>query len=156
MESISFQNRYTDSTIVEDSKMRVKAFHHVCIQTEDYEASLNFYVNFLGFEVKKVNKNFHGRNYNTWLEMPHMMIELQTPKNGESFRNWSKLNSGPVHLAFVVENVEAMYFNFKNKGYSRFKVKHGQEVYRVNEDTLLFKVIAPEGTEIEMRNNIGI
>ena len=135
--------------------MQVKAFHHVCIQTSaaDYDASLKFYVEVLGFKVIKVNEGFHTRAYNTWLEMPHMKIELQTPKEGTSFNKWSKFNSGPVHLAFVVDDVQEAYEYFVAQGHTDFKIKNGKVVYAVNENTTIFKVLAPEGTEIEIRDN---
>lgn len=132
--------------------MKIKMFHHVCIQTTDYKASLEFYKDFLGFELIKESPGFHGREYNSWLRAGGCMIELQTPKENEEFIPWNKSNSGPVHIAFVVEDVQAMYTFLKSKGYSRFKVKNGLEVYEV-EGSPLFKVKAPEGTEIEIRDN---
>jgi glyoxylase I family protein len=47
--------------------MSIKLLHHVCIQTEDYQESLKFYTNILGFELVAETANFHGRDYNTWL-----------------------------------------------------------------------------------------
>ena len=38
-------------------------------------------------------------------------------------------------------------------GYSNFKIKNGEEIYKV-EDGFLFKVKAPEGTEIEFRDSL--
>ena len=131
--------------------MKITAFHHICIQTEDYQASLHFYVDLLGFKIIKEETNFHTRGYNTWLQAHGMMIELQTPKRGTHFHQWSKLNSGPVHLAFTVDSVEEAYQFLKQKGHKDFKIKNGQEMYTVKGGSL-FKVKAPEGTEIEIRN----
>lgn len=135
--------------------MKIINCHHVCIQTENYKESINFYKNILGFEVVHVNKGFHTREYNTWLIGGGILIELQTPKKGTSFLKWSNLNCGPVHLAFVVEDVKIAYKELKNIGYSNFKIKNGNELYKVK-DTFIFKVIAPEGTEIEIRENQNI
>ena len=71
--------------------MSIKMIHHVCIQTENYTESLNFYKNILGFETIKETKNFHGREFNTWLKLGNFMIELQTPKNNDNFKKWSRL-----------------------------------------------------------------
>lgn len=131
--------------------MSVKYVHHVCIQTENYEASLDFYTRILGFEVVSKTTNFHGREYNTWLKLDNFMIELQTPKEGDNFNKWSSLNSGPVHIAFMVDNVEQEYERIKSLGYNDFKLKNGKVVYKVLEESL-FKIKAPEGTEIEMRD----
>lgn len=131
--------------------MSVKYVHHVCIQTENYEASLDFYTRILGFEVVSETTNFHGREYNTWLKLDNFMIELQTPKEGYNFNKWSSLNSGPVHIAFMVDNVEQEYEKIKSLGYNDFKLKDGKVVYKVLGESL-FKIKAPEGTEIEMRD----
>ena len=74
--------------------MSVKYVHHVCIQTENYEASLDFYTRVLGFEVVSETTNFHGREYNTWLKLGNFMIELQTPKEGDNFNKWSSFKFG--------------------------------------------------------------
>lgn len=47
--------------------MSIKNLHHVCIQTEKYEESLEFYIKILGFELVKESPNFHGRTFNSWL-----------------------------------------------------------------------------------------
>ena len=135
--------------------MRIRALHHVCIQTEDYEASLRFYVELLGFERAKETPGFHGRAFNTWLRCPGAMIELQTPKEGTSLRTWSKMNAGPVHIALLVDNVQETYEHLKTNGWSRFKQKGDAEVYEAG-GSLILKVLAPEGTEIEIRSNPGI
>ena len=131
--------------------MSIKMAHHVCIQTENYKESLNFYKNILGFEVINETKNFHGRDYNTWLKLQNFMIELQTPKSNDSFNKWSNLNAGPVHMGFIVESGEEEYSRIKNLGYTDFKVKNGEIVYKVKGESL-FKIKAPEGTEIEIRD----
>ena len=126
-------------------------FHHICIQTPCYEESLNFYTKILNFEIIKESKGFHGRAYNTWLKNTSIMIELQTEKSDEDFIPWSKHNAGIVHMAFTTRNVKEKYNEIKGKGYDSFKLKNGQELYKV-EESYLFKVKAPEGTEIEFRS----
>lgn len=137
--------------------MKISNFHHLCIQTEDYKESLKFYTELLGFDILIENENFHGREYNTWLQAANVMIELQTPKSGTSFHPWSDLNGGPVHICFVVEDVKNAYQKLKDAGYTKFKVKNGEELYEVKgKNAVIFKVRAPEGTEIEIRENPGI
>ena len=131
--------------------MTIKMIHHICIQTENYKESLDFYTRILGFEIVKESKNFHNREYNTWLKLENFMIELQTPKNGDEFSKWSSLNSGPVHMGFLVDNVENEYERIKKLGYDNFKIKNGEIIYKVEGDSL-FKIKAPEGTEIEIRD----
>lgn len=55
--------------------------HHICIQTNCYNESKMFYTDILGFKLIQETKNFHGREYNTWLDLNGFMIELQTGKD---------------------------------------------------------------------------
>lgn len=131
--------------------MSIKNVHHVCIQTECYKESLEFYTKILGFEIVKETKNFHNREYNTWLKLGDFMIELQTNKSGDDLNSWSPLNEGIVHICFMSSDVKEEYLRIRRMGYTNFKNKNGEDVYKV-EDGYLFKVKAPEGTEIEIRD----
>lgn len=132
--------------------MNIKSLHHICIQTEKYNQSLEFYTKILGFEIVKETPNFHTRDFNTWLKLGSLMIELQTAKKGDKLNKWSSVNEGPAHLCFLVEDVHKAYEMIKKQGYTNFKNKNGEEIYKVEND-YLFKVKAPEGTEIEIRDN---
>ncbi|MDU4800358.1 VOC family protein [Clostridium butyricum] len=132
--------------------MSKKIIHHVCIQTNDYKNSLYFYNQILDFEIVQETKNFHNRDYNTWLKCGDFMIELQTPKNNIPLNNYSTLNEGIVHMCFFVDNIHSEYEKIKSCGYTKFKLKNNKEIYKV-ENGFLFKVIAPEGTEIEFRDS---
>ncbi|MDT8717662.1 VOC family protein [Clostridium sp. 19966] len=131
--------------------MSVKMIHHVCIQTEKYSESLEFYTKILGFELVSETTNFHKRDYNTWLKLGSFMIELQTSKKGEKLNNWSSSNEGIVHMCFLVDNVQEEFDRIIKLGYKSFKIKSGEIIYKV-EDGYLFKIKAPEGTEIEIRD----
>lgn len=125
--------------------------HHICIQTINYKKSLNFYRDILGFELIKESPNFHTRGFNSWLKLGSFMIELQTPKKGTGFSEYSSQTQGPVHMGFAVEDVKEAYNNIVEKGYSNFKKKNDEDIYKV-ENGYLFKIIAPEGTQIEVRD----
>lgn len=131
--------------------MSKKIIHHVCIQTEKYKESLDFYTRILEFKIVKETPDFHNRDFNAWLQLEGFMIELQTPKRGERLNQWSSLNEGIIHMCFLVENVQKEYERIKSLGYTSFKNKDEEEIYKV-EDGFLFKVKAPEGTEIEIRD----
>ena len=126
--------------------------HHVCIQTNDYEASKTFYTQLLGFEVLSETENFHMRAYNTWLRGPDgLMIELQTPKGKALFSPMDKEAEGIAHICFLVEDVEKEAERILSAGYDHFRRKDGSAVYEVL-GSKLCKVIAPEGTIIELRD----
>ena len=131
--------------------MSKRVMHHVCIQTEDYDKSLAFYRDVMEFEVVQVSEGFHGRDFNTWLKLGEFMIELQTAKNGETLNKWNSKNEGSVHMCFLVDNIDEEYKRIIRMGYNNFKVKNGEIIYNV-EGGKLFKIKAPEGTEIEIRD----
>lgn len=131
--------------------MSIKMMHHVCIQTESYNESLEFYTKILGFEVVSETPNFHERDFNTWLRLGTFMIELQTGKSGEKLNSWSSSNKGIVHICFLVDSVQEEFNRIKKLGYNSFKIKNGEIIYKV-EAGYLFKIKAPEGTEIEIRD----
>ena len=130
----------------------MKSIHHVCIQTEKYEESLNFYTNILGFELIHETENVHTRGYNTWLKLGDFMIELQTNKEGEKLKEYTSSSAGIVHMCFKVDDIKEEYNRIKSLGYDNFERKNSEEIYKV-ENGYLFKIIAPEGTKIEFRDS---
>lgn len=130
--------------------------HHVCIQTNDYAASKRFYTDLLDFAVVSETPNFHGRAYNTWLQEPGgFMIELQTPKADKTFAPADKEAAGIAHLCFVVPDVTEAANALIAKGWTDFRRKHGEAVYEVL-GSKLCKVVAPEGTIIELRDTANL
>ncbi|MDF2881652.1 MAG: glyoxalase/bleomycin resistance/dioxygenase family protein [Clostridiaceae bacterium] len=132
--------------------MTIKSLHHLCIQTDKYEESIKFYTCILGFQIVNESKNFHTRDYNTWLKLGDTLIEMQTPKKGDEFLKFNKLSSGLVHMCFLVDNIEDELERIKSKGFTDFKMKGKKEIYTVGNGKL-FKLSAPEGTIIEFRDN---
>lgn len=125
--------------------------HHICIQTDQYEESKKFYMEILGFTLLKESAGFHNRLYNSWLELSGFKIELQTNKANEILTEFNNKSMGIVHFALLAEDVEAEYSRVKALGWNQFRSKNGQGVYSV-EGGKLFKIIAPEGTIIEVRD----
>ena len=77
-------------------------------------------------------------------------IELQTPKNTDE-KESSQNITGLVHICFFVDNIVQELERIKSV-YNKFKLKNNEILYNV-EGGLLFKLIAPEGTIIEIRDN---
>lgn len=122
--------------------------HHVCIQTNEYEASKTFYQNILGFLLVKETRGFHGREYNTWLQLGDFYIELQTGK--ERLATYQKEAEGIVHLAFEVDDLPKKVKELESMGVNQFKKKGENIIYYV-EGRGLCKLVAPEGTIIELK-----
>lgn len=50
--------KINDKKAIRRTKMCIKMLHHVCIQTDKYKESLDFYTNVLGFKVIRESKDF--------------------------------------------------------------------------------------------------
>lgn len=125
--------------------------HHICIQTNQYEASKQFYLA-LGFSLVLETPNFHGRSYNTWLKLNHFYIELQTGKETLDIAN--SQTEGIQHFCLYTNNLETVIDSLSDYSTS-FIRKNGTIIYHVENGELL-KIKAPEGTIIEFRNNCGV
>ena len=127
--------------------------HHICIQTNTYDESKKFYMDILGFELVKETPNFHERDYNTWLDLNGFMIELQTGKN--TLVQYNKESEGIVHFALYEDNIDNFVAKIKDDKEIEFKKKDGKIIYQV-ENSKLVKLIAPEGTIVEIRDKIEL
>jgi glyoxylase I family protein len=130
-------------------------FHHACIETNAYAATIDFYVRLLGFTVEQETAGFHGRAYNTWLRSGEIRMEVQTPKGDVVAGAPGVLSSAPSglrHLCFMVDDLDASLRRLETGGWTRFAEKDGKRIYEVEGGRLL-KVIAPEGTIIELRED---
>ncbi|WP_394578571.1 VOC family protein [Cytobacillus firmus] len=134
--------------------MTTKFVHHICIQTNNYEESLKFYRDILGFELIEESPNFHKRYYNSWLKLGAFYIELQTGKVGENLKSVNQNTQEIIHFCLWVDDLVKEVQTIKQLGYN-FILKNGEEIYQV-ENGCLCKLIAPEGTIVELRDNRGI
>ena len=128
----------------------IKSIHHICIETDKYSESIDFYCSILGFNIIEETVNFHGRDYNTWLKKENIIIELQTPKSGAAYYSGSTVNTGIVHVCFIVESLTDVINKLTDKGFNSFRRKGSDIIYNVK-GGLLAKITAPEGTVIELR-----
>ncbi|MFB3225209.1 VOC family protein [Exiguobacterium sp. PHA03] len=131
----------------------MKQIHHICIQTTDYVASKQFYEQ-LGFTLVQETPDFHDRDFNSWLRLGDFYIELQTPKSGQPFTDYTKQAAGPVHFALYVDDLQEEVTRLEQLGMP-FLPKHGGNIYFVV-DGHLSKLKAPEGTIIELRDTFAI
>lgn len=128
----------------------IRSIHHICIETDRYNESINFYCAILGFNIIEETKNFHGRKFNTWIKKESIIIELQTPKSGESVSANSSGQTGIIHVCFIVDNLHETIDKLIEKGFNSFRKKGDDIIYNVKGGSLA-KITAPEGTVIELR-----
>jgi glyoxylase I family protein len=128
--------------------------HHLCIQTNTYIETLEFYTEGLGFKVVQESRNFHGRNFNTWIQLGDFYIELQTGKQDEILSDGNTNSQGLTHFCLWVEDLNAEVARLRELGIE-FVIKNNDFIYHV-ENGSLCKIKAPEGTIVELRDNKGI
>ncbi len=131
--------------------MKNSYVHHLCIQTNSYLDTVEFYTRGLGFEVVQESPNFHGREFNTWLKLGSFYIELQTGKHGEKLKKVNSNSESIVHFCIWVEDLEFEVERLQKMNVNFIK-KYGEIIYHV-ENGYLCKITAPEGTIIELRTN---
>jgi len=134
--------------------MKNSFVHHLCIQTNTYLETLKFYTEGLGFKLVQETPNFHGRNFNTWLQLGDFYIELQTGKHDELLSNGNTNSQGLVHFCLWVEDLQTEVSRLRELG-AEFLMKNNEFIYHV-ENGSLCKIKAPEGTIVELRSNKGI
>ncbi|BCN32347.1 VOC family protein [Anaeromicropila herbilytica] len=139
----------------EENIMSIQSLHHICIQTNQYKDSLEFYTKMLDFRIIEETPDFHGREYNTWLTNDILMIELQTGKGEHALSAINQEHEGIAHICFLTDNIEEEVIRLEQRGFTGFKKKNGEIVYQVNQGKL-FKIISPEGTVIEYRDSQDI
>ena len=81
------------------------------------------------------------------------MIELQTGKN--TLVQYNKESEGIVHFALYEDNIDNFVAKIKDDKEIEFKKKDGKIIYQV-ENSKLVKLIAPEGTIVEIRDKIEL
>lgn len=85
--------------------MLLNKIHHVAIIGSDYQASKDFYVNLLGFQVIRENYREDRDDYKIDLACGDMEIELFIIKDAPARANYPEAR-GLRHLAFAVDDVE--------------------------------------------------
>jgi len=128
--------------------------HHLCIQTNTYLETLKFYTEGLGFKIVQESPDFHGRNFNTWIQLESFYIELQTGKHNEILHDGNTNSQGLSHFCLWVQDLNAEVTRLRELD-TEFILKNNEYIYQV-ENGYLCKIKAPEGTIVELRDNKGI
>ena len=128
---------------------RVTAIHHVAIQTSDLDRAIAFYVEVLGAELL-VRRPFKAREM-AWLRIGAVQLELFSARRGQQLTPWSDDYSGPVHLALVVEDVDAFLVVAQARG-ARLHPSHPEPfVPPVPGAGKMAYLLGPDGEEVEIR-----
>ncbi len=89
--------------------------HHIAIICSNYEASKDFYINKLGFEVVKETYREERQSYKLDLKQGSIQIELFTFPDSPTRPSYPEA-LGLRHLAFSVSNIEKAKQELEDKG----------------------------------------
>lgn len=95
--------------------MKLDKIHHVAIIASNYEASKDFYVNKLGFEILRENYREARKDYKLDLRLGDCEIELFGVASAPKRPNYPEA-CGLRHLAFKVDNIEEVIEELNAKG----------------------------------------
>jgi glyoxylase I family protein len=96
--------------------MNFSAIHHVAIIVSDYEASREFYVERLGFEVVRENWRPEKRDWKLDLRVnPTTELEIFAPENPPERPSYPEA-CGLRHLAFRVGDIDAAVAELAERG----------------------------------------
>ncbi|OOM10624.1 VOC family protein [Clostridium saccharobutylicum] len=95
--------------------MNLKSMHHIAIIVSNYEASKNFYVNLLGFEIIRENYRQERNSYKLDLKLGDSEIELFSMNNPPA-RPTHPEACGLRHIAFKVDNIDDVISELNEKG----------------------------------------
>lgn len=131
--------------------MKITAIHHVAVQTSNLDAALDFYLRILGADM--INRRKFKRREMAWLRVGVVKIELFSKREGESLQQWNDFASGPVHMAFLVPNLDAFLSEGLAKG-ARFHPSHPAPfVPPVEGASKIAYLLGPDGEEVELRDS---
>lgn len=133
--------------------MKVRAIHHVAVQTAHFERALAFYVDLLGAELL-VRRKFKRREM-AWLKVGDVQLELFSNRQGEALDAWSDFAPGPVHLAFEVDDLDQFLADVLARGV-QFHPSHPEPFTPpVPGAGKIAYLLGPDGEEVEIRGIEG-
>lgn len=139
-------------TVQTDSakRARVQAVHHIAVQTSDLDKAIGFYVEILG-AILLERKSFKTREM-AWLRVGDVKLEVFSNRRGETLSPWNDFYSGPVHIAFGVDDLDAFLENALSRG-AEFHPSHPQPfVPPVPGAKKTAYLLGPDGEEVEVRH----
>ena len=131
-------------------RLKVLSVHHIAVQTSDIERAVHFYTHILGAEL--LERRQFKRRQMAWLKVGDVKLELFSHREGETLDAWSDFYSGPVHIAFTVEDLDAFLEAAMQCG-ATFHPSHPEPFTPpVPGAQKIAYLLGPDGEEIEIRS----
>jgi catechol 2,3-dioxygenase-like lactoylglutathione lyase family enzyme len=129
--------------------MKAIAIDHVAVQTSNLDAAVHFYVDILGAEL--LERRTFKRRQMAWMRVGNTKIELFSKREGETLEKWTDFYSGPVHIAFVVPDLDLFLSEAQSKG-AKFHHSHPAPfIPPVEGAPKIAYLLGPDGEEVEIR-----
>jgi catechol 2,3-dioxygenase-like lactoylglutathione lyase family enzyme len=129
---------------------RVLALHHVAMQTNNLDRAIYFYVDVLGGTL--VERTRFKRREMAWIALGGIKVELFSKRDGETLQEWSDYYSGPVHLALVIEDLDAFIAHAASMGVPLHPSHPQPFVPPVDRPVRIAYLRGPDGEEVELRS----
>lgn len=144
----SAENSGVELPIFEGSDA-ARGIHHVAVQTSDLERALTFYARVMGATI--LQRASFKRRETAWLRSGSMIIELFSKRQGEQLQPWTDFYSGPVHLAFAVDDLAAFLSHAQSHGVTFHPSHPNVFVPPVPNAPQIAYLLGPDGEEVEVR-----
>ena len=131
--------------------MKVLGIHHIAIQTANMDRSIHFYTNILGAEL--VSRNPFKKREMAWLKVGNISLELFSARRDETLSAWNDFIPGPVHIAFLVEDLDAFLAHAKEQGATLHPSHPEPFTPPVPGAGRMVYLLGPDGEEVEIRTN---
>ncbi len=125
------------------------AIHHIAIQTSNLEKAVHFYRDVIGATL--LERSGFKRRDMAWLEIGGTKIELFSVRHGERLEPWSDFQSGPVHIAFVVADLDSFLARAHKLGVLLHPSHPEPFVPPVPSAGRIAYLLGPDGEEVEIR-----
>lgn len=130
--------------------MEITKIDHIAIQTNNFNESLKFYSEILGFQVLKGPIHFKKRML-CFLDAGNIKIELYSIKNNQKpANNFNNCRAGLVHLSLVVQDIYGSLQELSENGVTIIKQPFIPPSGDPNQPLISY-IEGPDGQEIEIR-----
>ena len=133
-----------------NEELKVVTIDHIAVQTSDIEKALHFYTEILGAERLRQGQ-FKKRDI-ALLKVGRITIELFSKRQGEHLQAWNDFYSGPVHIAFAVENLDTFLKEARKRGAQLHPSHPELFVPPVPDAQKIAYLLGPDGEEVEIRS----
>ena len=102
----------------------LKKLHHICLVSSNYQKTIKFYVETLGFEIfrESFSSNWNGQKLELYYNGEYM-LEIFVVEDDNRKKKNEEVFTGLNHLSFLVDDVENVINKLRSKNIETSEVK---------------------------------